>query len=456
MNKDTSVELTENDEESTLFGLPLSTIGTPLILLLISQFILFIGVGAVIPTLPLYGKEVGLSAAASGIVVSTPAVAMLLLANWAGKNADKARKPAMIIGMAVIAASDFGTSVAPNLAVLLIARLGLGIGRSVSESGERGMLADLAGRAPELRGRALAAQQAVIALGIAIGAPLGGYVVEQYGVRASFLCVTAAALSAMVIYTFLPETIGKTEEEDGIIGSKKSKNYGLATGDVGVPSDETAEWSKLLSDNQWRGLSLCQCGASFGFAAKIATIPVLAASVLPGGAVGAGALLSAAGLSGLIGAPIGGWLTDRAGPRVSASLAGLTSAAGLILVPVALSPWIDLGDDIIGGFSGDAAAFTALIILWSIGAAAQGPALTALAQELAPTGAEATAMALPRATGDGTYIVAPFVLGLVADATTGVVPGAECAVAGAATLVGVVGLVLLSGLDNVGKVTSKA
>ena len=43
------------------------------------------------------------------------------------------------------------------------------------------MLADLAARAPALRGRALGAQQAAAALGIAIGAPLGGVVSEAYG-----------------------------------------------------------------------------------------------------------------------------------------------------------------------------------------------------------------------------------------------------------------------------------
>ena len=44
-----------------------------------------------------------------------------------------------------------------------------------------------------------------------------------------------------------------------------------------------------------------EIGAKFGYAAKIASVPVLAAAVLPGGAVGAGSLLSAAGLSGLFG-----------------------------------------------------------------------------------------------------------------------------------------------------------
>ena len=180
---------------------------SPLALVLLSQFILFIGVGAVIPSIPLYGKVLGLSNKLNGIVISAPAVASLLASKAAGRFADRARKPAMSIGMAVIIASDIGTALANSLLTLTLARFGLGLGRIVSESGERGLLADLARGAPELRGRALAAQQAVMALGIAIGAPAGGVVVEQYGPRASFLCVSAAACVAFVLYQCLPETV---------------------------------------------------------------------------------------------------------------------------------------------------------------------------------------------------------------------------------------------------------
>ena len=63
------------DEEDRIYGHPRESVASPLALLLLSQFILFIGVGAVIPTIPLYGKEIGLSASANGIVISAPAVA---------------------------------------------------------------------------------------------------------------------------------------------------------------------------------------------------------------------------------------------------------------------------------------------------------------------------------------------------------------------------------------------
>lgn len=403
----------------------------PLAVLFLSQLILFIGVGAVIPAIPLYGQEIGLSQAANGIVISAPAVALLLFAKLGGNFADFARKPAMLIGMAVIAVSDIGTAFSTTLPALVVARLGLGAGRCLAESGERGMLADLANKVPTLRGRALATQQALVALGISIGAPLGGIVIEEYGPRASFLCVSAGALIALLLYTALPETVEHSDSTASSTGTA-----------LPVPAKE-GEWQTLLQDDRWKATALCQCGTSFGYAAKIASIPILATQTLPGGAAGAGVLLSVAGLSGLVGAPIGGWLSDQVGPRVTSGICGLVSALGLLLIPVALDAnllWNGSNVQVSIPFSGQAldgtaAAFAAVVVLWSMGATAQGPALTALAQELAPKGCEATALALPRAAGDGTYIMAPFLLGAVADASW-TATGAECAVAG---LVGILG-----------------
>jgi predicted MFS family arabinose efflux permease len=450
----------------------------PLVVLLLSQLILFLGVGAVLPSIPLYGKEIGLSGATNGLVISAPAVTLLLLANGSGRWADQARKPAMMLGMAVIMVADIGTACAQGLTTLVVARLALGVGRSVSEAGERGMLADLVTLVPSWRGRILAAQQAVLALGIAIGAPLGGVIVEQYGPRASFLCVSAAAGVALLLYFLLPETTNNNNDVALAANQRDKEEFNRSWSPLLLFNDTTNErptkssrevvaWSSLLRDNLWKGLALCQCGASFGLAAKIASIPILASAILPGGAIGAGALLSAAGLSGLVGASLGGYITDQAGARVAAVLSGVMSGVALILIPVALTPalispyvpWIrdvwpinnvDLlaAPELVmihtsfGDLNGMAATFCGLVILWSTAVSAQGPALTAMAQESAPTGSEATSLALPRAAGDGTYIVAPFVLGLAADAAMDL-PGIECAVAGGAALLGAVALGLL-------------
>jgi len=419
----TSVLASSNKHEEvwSIKGIEMpKTTAKSLSLLLFSQFVLFIGVGAVIPTIPLYGKEIGLSSAMNGIVISAPALALLFLAKSSGQFADKARKPAMIWGMAIIALSDLGTALAPSLLPLVIARLGLGAGRCISESGERGILADLAATIPELRGRVLASQQAVLALGIALGAPLGGLVVETYGPRASFLCVTFAALVALVLYCFLPETV---------------EGKALNLSDVEEESDTgTVEWSELLQESKWRSLSLFEIGAKFGYAAKLASIPVIASNILPGGAIGAGSLISAAGLSGLVGGPIGGLLVDKYGAKTTMIITGVTSGVGLMSIPFALQ--IPNVDTVFPTW----ALFCASVLTWSTSVAAQNPSTTALAQELAPEGSEATAMALPRAAGDGVYLFAPLLLGTIADLDYAPI-GSECFFAGLCGLLGTIVLV---------------
>ena len=302
----------EQDDAEQLFSDIPPSVLQPFTLLILSQFILFIGVGAVIPTIPIYGQSIGLSSTSNGIVISAPAIALLLISRNAGEFADIGRKTAMMGGMALIALSDVGTALSNSLLTLIVARLGLGLGRGYAEAGERGMLTDLANQTPNLRGRALALQQAAVALGVAIGAPLGGMVVEEYGARSAFLCVSAAAVVALGIYSILPETVLKEMD------SASARDDGANTnGEKGLESNTTtngftsedernntneqkkkseADWINLLKNSStWRNLALCQSGTSFGYACKMAVVPILASTYLPGGATGAGFLLSAAG-----------------------------------------------------------------------------------------------------------------------------------------------------------------
>ena len=91
---------TNEEEEDSQLEIPQEVL-QPFALLLLSQFILFVGVGAVIPTIPLYGQSIGLSSAANGVVISAPAVALLLISRIAGEYSDKGRKGVMLGGMAL-------------------------------------------------------------------------------------------------------------------------------------------------------------------------------------------------------------------------------------------------------------------------------------------------------------------------------------------------------------------
>lgn len=72
-------------------------------LLLASQFPVFVAVGALIPVLPLYGQEFGLSQSSVGLLVSSPSLAKLILNLPFGQLADslgrRVARPAKVIIM---------------------------------------------------------------------------------------------------------------------------------------------------------------------------------------------------------------------------------------------------------------------------------------------------------------------------------------------------------------------
>ena len=160
----------------------------------------------------------------------------------------------------------------------------------------------------------------------------------SHGPRACFLAVTGAALVTACIYTQLPETATAARIDD----------------------DDGVDWLLLLKDGRWRGLTAAEVCSRFGFAAKIASVPLVAAQV-----AGRGGrrrrLVSLAGLGGLVGAPVGGFGVDRVGARATAAGLALVGGGALCAIPAALS------------VEDPAAPFSALIILWSTAVAAPKP-----------------------------------------------------------------------------------
>ena len=76
-----------------------------------------------LPALPLYAQSIGLSQSANGLVISAPALAMLILNVPTGQMADKyGRKPVMITGLIIMALADVCTGLAKTMLFLIPAR----------------------------------------------------------------------------------------------------------------------------------------------------------------------------------------------------------------------------------------------------------------------------------------------------------------------------------------------
>jgi hypothetical protein len=76
-------------EVPNIYGIPRDAVFAPLAGLLVSQLVLYIGVGVLLPALPLYAQSIGLSQSANGLVISAPALAMLILNVPTGQMADR-------------------------------------------------------------------------------------------------------------------------------------------------------------------------------------------------------------------------------------------------------------------------------------------------------------------------------------------------------------------------------
>jgi len=409
----TSSEFKSRKEVPSLYGIPRDTVLTPLAGLLVSQLVLYIGVGVLLPALPLYAQSIGLSQSANGLVISAPALAMLILNVPTGQMADRyGRKPVMIAGLGIMAIADIGTALAKTMVFLIPTRLLLGVGRAACEGGDRAYLADLTKRVPEKRGIITAAQAMVHGFGLVIGPLIGGSALDEYGPATAFYVVGLAAVGTAIGYAFLPETLSESERstDEDFFGSADDDVEGDANNNKSnaMPSflkflnlknmtkrDKKSNLGKLLKDPDQRLLLTCAAANSFGFVAKLTVIPLFASGHLHATSLQVGELFSLTALLGLATAPVSGLLSDAIGKRWV-----LTGSLALCALGLA-----------VGSGSEDLETLRLAVGCWGIGCAAAGPAVNALAQEIAPKGGEGESLTLPKTAADIVFLVGPIILG---------------------------------------------
>ncbi|CAL6279068.1 unnamed protein product [Bathycoccus prasinos] len=422
-------------EVPNIYGIPRDAVFAPLAGLLVSQLVLYIGVGVLLPALPLYAQSIGLSQSANGLVISAPALAMLILNVPTGQMADRyGRKPVMIAGLGIMAVADIGTALAKTMVFLIPTRLLLG-------GGDRAYLADLTKRVPEKRGIITAAQAMVHGFGLVIGPLIGGSALDEYGPATAFYVVGFAAVGTAIGYAFLPETLSESERstDEDFFGSADDNNDGDANNAANnngntMPSflkflnlknmtkrDKKSNLGKLLKDPDQRLLLTCAAANSFGFVAKLTVIPLFASGQLHATSLQVGELFSLTALLGLATAPVSGLLSDAIGKRWV-----LTGSLALCALGLA-----------VGSGSEDLETLRLAVGCWGIGCAAAGPAVNALAQEIAPKGGEGESLTLPKTAADIVFLVGPIILGGANDLTDSQGAGIliTAAIAGVASIV---------------------
>lgn len=294
----------------------------------ITQFIAVMGFSFVMPFMPYYIQELGITDVKqvsmwSGIITSAQAVSMALMAPVWGALADRYGRKLMVLratfaGAVVLSLMGFATNVQQLLVLRFIQGVFTGTVAATTT-----LVASTAPR--ERSGMALGSLQTAVFLGVALGPLLGGIAGDALGYRPSFW-VTGALLflSGVLVLIFVHEDF-RPAADAGQRGRTGGRFFGYA------PAAKL-----VLASGPLLAVFASRILLRVGTRALDPMLPLFVQTLLPaGGQVGTttGVISAVAGLGSAIGSPvIGGW-SDRLGQR--RLLIACAAVAGACYIPQA-------------------------------------------------------------------------------------------------------------------------
>jgi MFS family permease len=335
----------------------------------------FTGDGVLVPAVPRYVEgPLGAGNVAVGLVVGAFSLSAFFLRPWVGGLGDRwGRRPLMLVGASLFAASVLAYPLASSPAGLAVLRLLTGAGEAFFWVGAVTAVFDLA--PPERRGEAMSIASLALYIGIGLG-PLGGELaIERVGFGAAWVLAAAAALTSLVLVLRVPDTRPRDA--------------------AGEPPGSTPRHRLVHPAGLLPGLLLLS--SILGMAGFLTFVPLYAVDLgMDGSRV---VLLVFAGI--VVGIrSVGARIPDRLGSARATRMALALSAAGLALMGTWRSP----------------AGLLAGAAVLAVGIALLTPAVMALAVEGAPPGERASVIGTTSAFLDLAFGLGPAALGFVAAA----------------------------------------
>jgi MFS family permease len=166
----------------------------------------FTGDGVLVPAVPRYVQgPLAAGDVAVGLVVGAFSLSAFFLRPWVGGLGDRwGRRPLMLVGASLFAASVLAYPLASSPAVLAALRLLTGAGEAFFFVGAVTAVFDLA--PPERRGEAISFASLALYMGIGIGPLIGELAIERVGFVAAWVLAATAALTALVMALRVPDT----------------------------------------------------------------------------------------------------------------------------------------------------------------------------------------------------------------------------------------------------------
>ncbi len=187
-----------------------------------------LGFGIVLPLLPLYAKDFGVSGAQIGILLASFSAMQFLFAPVWGRLSDRyGRRPLLMLGLAGSVASYTLFAFATSYSMLLWSRVAAGVfGATIGTA--QAYIADVTGHAD--RGKQMALIGAAFGVGFTIGPAIGGLSHAYLGAMAPGLIAAGFSLLALLMaWKKLPEPERHVEGEERKLFDSKALRHAFAT-----------------------------------------------------------------------------------------------------------------------------------------------------------------------------------------------------------------------------------
>lgn len=182
------------------------------VILYFNIFLVFLGIGLIVPVLPVYLKDLGLNGSDLGVLVAAFALAQMVISPFGGTLADKLGKKLIIcIGLALFAISEFLFAVSHSFSLLIISRILGGFSAGMVMPGVTGMIADIS--LGKDKAKNFGYMSAIINSGFILGPGLGGFLAE-FSHRLPFFVAGGSGCLALVLSVILIKN-PKNETQDG-------------------------------------------------------------------------------------------------------------------------------------------------------------------------------------------------------------------------------------------------
>ena len=275
--------------------------------------------GLAVPVLPLLTAVAELGPAATGFLFASYAMAMIAATFFAGRMVDRyGPKTPLRMGLVGLAGASLLFATGGPYWLLLLARFAQGIAGGMSWVAALSLIA--ATTPFEKRGQAMGIAMSTITLGVLIGPPLAGFMIEHLGTAYPFLLAAGVALA------------------DGVLRIVLVK-------DSPRVSDDTAGPITVL---RVPGSLSVVLAIVVGAGALSGIEPVLPVHLGPG-ALTIGLLFGLASLVAIIANPLVGRYVSTASPRLLIGFGVLAAAVSLLVLGWAEQLWLtSIGMSLLG------------------------------------------------------------------------------------------------------------